>query len=138
MTPRNPGQVAKDTTVSNTEALSNTELAKQYGFKFVTEDKVPPPSRGREVDTDRWNAVKTFLTTDERAHGQWAMIKEFDKAGSAQAKASAINNDNNKSFPKTEGWEARAEVTEKKTDEKPGKSRLYVRYTPVKQTAESK
>jgi hypothetical protein len=123
----------KDNTVSDTDALSQTELAKKFGFEFVTEDKVPPPSRGREVDTDRWNAVKAFLTSDKRAHGKWVMIKEFNKAGSAQSMASRINNDAFKAFPKTEGWEARAEVTEKKTDDISGKSKLYVRFTPVEE-----
>jgi len=129
----------KDRTVTapTVEQLAQSELAKQYGFEFVKPEDVPPPSRGREVDTDRWNALKVFVTSNEAAHGQWLMAKEFDKAGSAQAKASAINNDNNKSFPKAEGWEARAEVVEKKTDTIPGKSKLFVRFVPVRQTAES-
>lgn len=121
----------RNVTTPTVEQLAESELAKQFGFEFVDEDKVPPPSRGREVDTDRWNAVKVFVTSNESAHGKWLMVKEFDKAGSANSRASIINNDNNKSFPKSEGWEARAETTEKKTDTNPGKSKLYVRYTPV-------
>lgn len=119
----------KDKTV--TDVLAESEVVKQFGFEFVEEDQVPPPSRGREVDTDRWNALKTVLTADARAHGKWVMAKEFNKAGSAQNMASRINNDAFKAFPKTEGWEARSEVTEKKTDDVSGKSKLYVRFTPV-------
>lgn len=116
--------------MSVTEQLSASETAKQFGFKFVDESDVPPPPRKRDADPERWQAVKTVLTADPRARGVWVMIKEFDKAGGAQAKASRINGDNEKLFPVAEGWEARSKTTVEKTDTEPGKSELYVRYNP--------
>lgn len=122
----------KDKTVAevNLADLTNSETAKQFGFKFVSGDEVPPPPREREQDTERWNAVKVFLKETPAAHGQWAMIKEYSKAGTAAAKASRINNDYEKAFPKSEGWEARSQITVKKTDNDPGKSELFIRFVP--------
>lgn len=121
--------------MSVTEALNNEELSKKFGFRFVTEDEVPPAPKSKESNTERWSAIKTFLVNDKRAHEQWVMIKEFDTAGGAAAKASRINNDYEKSFPKAEGWEARSEVKEKKDGDNPGKSELFVQYVPAKNTS---
>lgn len=118
--------------------LSASETAKQFGIVFVPEDSVPAKPKTKDTDPERWTAVKAILENDSRAHGQWAMIKEYDKAGSAQAKAAAINADNNKLFKASEGWEARYEVIEKKTENVDGKSKLYIRYTPVVKEAAKK
>jgi hypothetical protein len=130
MTPRSNTQNEKVQEMTVTEQLGTSETALKFGFKFVTDDQVPPPPRKRDADPERWSAVQAVLKSDPRAHGQWAMIKEFDKAGSAQAKASRINGDNEKLFPVAEGWEARSVTTVEKTDTEPGKSELYVRYNP--------
>lgn len=117
------------------EDLTQSESAKEFGFKFVSGEDVPPPPRERESDTERWNAIKVLLKDNPAAHGQWLTVKEYSKAGTAQAKASRINNDYEKSFPKAEGWEARSLVTRKKGEngeEDPGTSTLYLRYNPKK------
>lgn len=129
---------SKDAVVSVTEALNNEDLAKKFGFRFVTGDDVPPPPKSKESNTERWNAVKVWLTKDERAHNEWVMIKEFDTAGGAAAKASRINNDYEKSFPKAEGWEARSDTTVKKDGDNPGKSELFIRYVPANNTVAAK
>lgn len=108
--------------------LASSATAQQFGFKFVSGEDVPPPPRKKETDTERWNTVKLFLKDNEAAHGQWAMIKLCDKAGSAPSLASRINNDQVKTFPVVEGWEARSKVTRKKTDNDEGESELYIRY----------
>lgn len=118
--------------VSTLEQLNASETAAKFGFTFVSEEEVPPAPRKKQTDPERWSALKVLLSTDSRAFGQWAFVKEFDKAGSAQAMAAAINGDNNKNFPASEGWEARYEVTEKKTDTIPGVSKLFVRFNPPK------
>lgn len=115
--------------------LTQSESAKEFGFKFVSGEDVPPPPRERESDTERWNAIKVLLKDNPAALGQWLTVKEYNKAGTAQAKASRINNDYEKSFPKVEGWEARSLVTRKKGEngeEDPGTSTLYLRYNPKK------
>lgn len=129
MTPPNKRGQANMPTL---EELAASEAAKEFGFEFVSGDDVPPPPRKRETDTDRWNAIKVLLKDNPAAHGQWLAVKEMDTAGGAQAKASRINNDYEKSFPKAEGWEARSKVTEKKDETNPGKSVLYLRFNPAK------
>lgn len=132
MSPAQDRRQEKDKAMTEVLAeLSSSETAKQFGIVFVAEDSVPAKPKTKDTDPERWTAVKTILENDSRAHGQWAMIKEFDKAGSAQAKAAAINGDNNKLFKASDGWEARYEVVEKKTESVDGKSKLYIRYTPV-------
>lgn len=128
MTPQKKGQA-----MPTLEELANSESAKQFGFKFVSGDDVPPPPRERESDTERWNAIKVLLKDNPATYGQWLIVKEYDKAGTAQAKASRINNDYEKSFPKAEGWEARSLITRKKGENgenDPGTSTLYLRFNP--------
>lgn len=128
MTPTKKGQA-----MPTLEELATSESAQEFGFKFVSGDDVPPPPRERESDTERWNAIKVLLKDNPAAHGQWLTVKEYAKAGTAQAKASRINNDYEKSFPKSEGWEARSLVTRKKGEngeDDPGTSTLYLRYNP--------
>lgn len=81
-----------------------------FGFVFIEEDKVPPPPRKRDVDTERWATLKLLL---EEHPNKWVLAKEYDSAQGAQSKASQINNDNTKEFLASEGWEARSEVNRK-------------------------
>lgn len=127
-----PPTKRNEKTMSNLDQLNASETAAKFGFKFVDETDVPPAPRKKDTDPERWSALKVLLSSDARAYGQWAFVKEFDKAGSAQSMAAAINGDNNKNFPAREGWEARYEVTEKKTDDVTGKSKLFVRFNPPK------
>lgn len=115
------------------EELATSESAKQFGFKFVKPDDVPPPPRKKDTDTERWNAIKVLLKDNPSTFGQWLIVKEFEVAGSAPSMASRINGDLVKSFPTAEGWEARSLVTRKKGEngkEDTGSSTLYLRYNP--------
>jgi hypothetical protein len=101
----------------------------QFGFEFIDETEVPDAPQKRDVDKERWEAVKMIL---EDKPGQWLKAKEYETAQGAQTKASQINNGSTKIFPSEKGWEARVKVTKKadpKEDDK-GNSVLYLRYNP--------
>lgn len=115
------------------DEIAASETAKQFGFKFVKPDEVPPPPRKKDTDTERWNKIKVLLKDNPVTYGQWLIVKEFDVAGSAPSMASRINNDLMKNFPTSEGWEARSKVIRKKGEngeDDTGASELYLRYNP--------
>jgi hypothetical protein len=115
------------------EEIAASDTAQQFGFKLVSADDVPPPPRKKDTDTERWNAIKVLLKDNPAAHGQWLIVKEFEVAGSAPSMASRINGDLVKTFPTSEGWEARSLVTRKKGEngkDDTGASTLYLRFNP--------
>jgi hypothetical protein len=89
-----------------------------FGIKFVDEESVPPAPRKNDRNPALWKALTDIL---QRVPNQWAMVREYDKPGSAAAKASNINNGKNEDFP-SDVWEARYEKDDKT-------SRLFMRYT---------
>lgn len=128
MTPTKKGQA-----MPTLDELAASEVASQFGFKFVSPEEVPPPPRKKDTDTERWNAIKVLLKDNPATYGQWLIVKEFDVAGSAPSMASRINGGLVKNFPGEEGWEARSLVTRKKGDngkDDAGTSTLYLRYNP--------
>jgi len=113
-----------------------TEVApsNQFGFEFIDDDKVPDAPQKRDIDKDRWQAVKVILVDKP---GKWLKAKEYESAQGAQTKASQINNNSTKIFPADKGWEARTEVVRKadpKKDDK-GASVLYLCFNGTKDDA---
>lgn len=93
------------------------QFTNDYGITLVDEKDVPPPPRQNDRNPELWKAVTLILQNNPNT---WAVVKEYDKAGSAGAKAANINGDKNKSFP-AKDWEARYT----KTDDS---SVLFMRY----------
>lgn len=117
--------------MTTAEQLNKSEVAQKFGVVFATsEDQIPEPPRVKANDTERWKSLNTVLKT---APGQWAMIKECDKAGSAGSLTSRINSGTFAAFPSAEGFEARHKVTRRKgenSEKDEGTSQLWVRFNP--------
>jgi hypothetical protein len=106
-------------------AKSVPQVSNEFGITFVPEEDVPEAPRQNDRNPALWKAILIILRQNP---GQWAQVREFDKAGAAGAHASQINNGKKKAFPSKE-WEARYTKSD-------NSSVLFMRYIGEKMTRE--